>query len=81
MNRPNNLRYRLEVATFDSDFDTTSMENTLIDKYSSKEELELLFNFEKEAIEAVKEFDGYRSYLLAKASQTDELYNHAGYKR
>jgi len=79
MNRLNNLENRLAVSYFHSVFGESSTENSLINKYSSKEELELLSNFERAAIEAIKEFDGYRSYLLGKAAQIDELYNPSRY--
>lgn len=75
MNRLNNLQNKLAVSYFHSVFGQSSTEDSIINKYSTKEELELLSNFEEEAIEAIKEFNGYRSYLLAKAAQTDELFN------
>lgn len=75
-----NLGNRLREADFYSDFDQSSAEYTLIKMYSSKEELEILSNLEKEATEARKEFNGYRSYLLNKAAQTNAMFNYSGYK-
>lgn len=75
-----NLGNRLREADFYSDFDQASTENTLISIYSSKEELETLSNLEKEATEAMRQFKGYRSYLLNKAAQTNEMFNFSGYK-
>ena len=76
-----NLGNRLAEADFYSGFDQASTENTLISIYSSKEELEILSNLEKEAIEATREFNGYRSYLLNKAAQTNVMFNFSGYKK
>jgi len=76
-----NLGNRLSVADFYSNFDHSSSENTLISIYSSKEELEILSNLEKEAVEAVEKFNGYRSCLLNKAAQTNTMFNFSGYKR
>lgn len=75
MNRLNTLENRLAVSYFHSVFGQSSTEDSIINKYSTKEELELLSNFEEEAIEAIKEFDSYRSYLWNKAAQIDEMYN------
>lgn len=75
MNRLNNLQNKLAVSYFHSVFGQSSTEDSIINKYSTKEELELLSNFEEEAIEAIKEFDSYRSYLWNKAAQIDEMYN------
>lgn len=75
MNRINTLQNRLAVSYFHSVFGQSSTEDSIINKYSTKEELELLSNFEEEAIEAIKEFDSYRSYLWNKAAQIDEMYN------
>lgn len=75
MNRINTLQNKLTVSYFHSVFGQSSTEDSIINKYSTKEELELLSNFEEEAIEAIKEFDSYRSYLWNKAAQIDEMYN------
>ena len=75
-----NLGNRLREADFYSDFDQSSAEYTLISMYSSKEYLEMLSNLEKEATEAIGEFNRYRSYLLSKAAQTNEMFNFSGYK-